>query len=109
MVDAFQVDVLRRLKCQTEKRPKQHTCRVCQHKGQHARTCHDVFLREHLERADTFFRKLIETQKVDGYVSSLGRVNATPLLKPFSDVSTLPKQECLSETSNQFENGMGEL
>ena len=72
-VDAFQVGVLHRSQRGKDKGPKRHKCPVCQHEGHHARTCQNILLQENAERADTFLKQLIQTQKIDSYISSLAK------------------------------------
>ena len=60
MVDAFQVNVLRRSQRGTDKRPKRHKCPVCQVEGHHGRTCRNILLHENAERADAFLKDLFE-------------------------------------------------
>ena len=73
MIDDYQVNELHREKKPTRKRRKQHTCPVCRKEGHHARTCHEVLLDENAERADLFFKQLADANKVDAYVTSLGK------------------------------------
>ena len=72
-VDAFQVEVLHRSQRGKDKRPKRHKCPVCQREGHHARTCQNIILQENAERADTFLKRLFETQKIDSYISSIAK------------------------------------
>ena len=55
----------------TTKRRKQHTCPICRCAGHHARTCKDVLLDENRERADVFFKRVIEDARVESYLSSV--------------------------------------
>ena len=73
MVDAFQVDVLHRSQRGKDKRPKRHRCPVCRIEGHHAQTCQNILLQENAERADTFLKQLIETQKIESYISSIAK------------------------------------
>ena len=71
-VDDFQVNTLQRAKKPARCR-KRHVCPVCRCDGHHARTCRDVLLDENAERADAFFARLLEMDRVDSYVASLAK------------------------------------
>ena len=73
MIDNYQVDALHRLRCRKEKGPKRHRCPVCRLEGHHARTCNNILLEENADRADKFLRQMIETAKIDSYISSLAK------------------------------------
>ena len=73
MIDNYQVDVLHRSQRQKEKGPKRHRCPVCRLQGHHARTCKSILLEENADRADKFLREMIETRKIDSYISSLAK------------------------------------
>ena len=73
MIDTYQVDVLHRSRRGTDKRPKRHRCPLCRLEGHHARTCHNILLLENAQRADKFLRELIDSQRIDSYISSLAK------------------------------------
>ena len=77
MTDEYQQVVLNR-----EKRPKRagrktHRCSVCLGDGHHPQTCQRLLAVENSERADAFFKRLVEKGKTDRFVVALSR-RATP-------------------------------
>ena len=77
MTDEYQQAVLNR-----EKRPrraprKTHRCSVCLGDGHHPQTCQKLLADENAERANAFFKRLVETGKTDRFVRVLSR-RATP-------------------------------
>ena len=71
MVDKFQVEELGRAKKPARRRS--HTCPICLTQGRHAWTHTDVLLEENTERANRFFKHLVDANMVDSYVSSLAK------------------------------------
>ena len=63
-----------------ERKPKtsrRHVCPICCREGHHAKTCRDVLLDEHAERADGFFKRLIEGNATEPYARAMSaRVSA---------------------------------
>ena len=72
MVDKFQVEELGRAK-KPARRRRSHTCPICRTQGHHARTRNNVLLEENTERANRFFKHLVDANMVDSYVSSLAK------------------------------------
>ena len=64
MVEDFQVNVLDRKK-KPSGRKRQHKCSICYKTGHHPQTCRDVLSPENSERADLFFKQLIEKDKTN--------------------------------------------
>ena len=72
MVDAFQTDVLGKLKSPGKRRRK-HTCPVCLVEGHHAQTCHDILSPENNKRSDAYFKKLRDSGRFVDFVVSFVR------------------------------------
>ena len=74
-VNDYQITALGR-----ERKPKtsrRHVCPICCREGHHAKTCRDVLLDEHAERADGFFKRLIESNATEQYARAMSaRVSA---------------------------------
>ena len=53
------------------KSSRRHVCPICHREGHHAKTCRDVLLDKHSEQADVFFKRLIENNATEQYVSAM--------------------------------------
>ena len=73
MIDNYQASVLHRVQCLKEKRPKRHKCPVCRLEGHHSRARNNILQLEKAEQADKFLREVIDSQKIDSYISSLAK------------------------------------
>ena len=72
MVDDFQVNVLDRTKKPSQKKRK-HTCSICHGAGHHPQTCKHILASENAERANLYFKRLIQKNKVWGYLDVLAK------------------------------------
>ena len=56
---------------QKRRTPRRHVCPICSREGHHAKTCRDVLLDEHAERADDFFKRLIVSNAAEQYTRAM--------------------------------------
>ena len=72
MVDDFHVDVLDRTK-KPSKQKRRHMCSICHGAGRHPQTCKHILASENTERANLYFKRLIQKNKVHGYLDVLAK------------------------------------
>ena len=96
MIDDYQVKVLHRSQHRDDKPPKRHKCPVCQLEGHHGRTFQKILEAENTERANKFFKEMIEKQKIDSYISSLAKRQRHEFVQ-----EVLDRIKVLSETAQE--------